>query len=80
MLKPERLRISTTVGERVGGRKDLMYPVDPTTKAVAEEVVVNVQGYAVRTNLPPITRRDRYDAVIHGDCHLTKKKVYRRTR
>ncbi|KAI0825912.1 hypothetical protein BC629DRAFT_1276067 [Irpex lacteus] len=35
-----------------------MYPVDPTTKAVAEEVVVNVQGYAVRTNLPPITRRD----------------------
>ena len=57
--QPERLRISTAVCERVGGRKDLVYPVDPTTQAVPEEVVVNIQGYAVRTNLPPVTRKDR---------------------
>ncbi len=36
-----------------------MYPVDPTADAVPEEVVVNVQGYAVRVNLPPITSRER---------------------
>lgn len=59
VVQPDRLRVSSTIYDKPNGQKVLTYPVDPSTNLDPEEVVVNIQGYLVKSELPPIVRRDR---------------------
>lgn len=51
----ERIRIGINIWTHPTGQKDMVYPFDPENSCDREEIVLRVQGYVLRVNLPPIT-------------------------
>lgn len=49
----------------------LVHPFDTADDTEREEVVVNIQGYLLRCNLPPITRPEQY-VIYHIQQCMTK--------
>ena len=59
--QPDRARVATQILRRNSGRLDVVYPKDTKDDADTpwEEVVMNIQGYIVEKNLPPIVRPEQ---------------------
>ena len=59
--QPDRARVATQILRRDSGRLDVVYPKDTKDAADApwEEVVLNIQGYIVEMELPPIVRPEQ---------------------
>ena len=59
--QPDRARVATQILHRNSGRLDVVYPRDPKDDADTpwEEVVMNIQGYIVEKELPPIVHANQ---------------------
>ena len=62
--QPDRARVATDVLKRSDKRMDLVYPPMPSLDGLSsesdvEEFIMDVQGYVVEKDLPPVTQHNQ---------------------